>query len=351
MRDRLRGGLTRTGGLSDGEGSVGRGERSWVWAKAVAAIGTVLAFSMAFALPTWAQAGDATEADTEEAIENAIGKLSQFAGSSPAPLSASGSILRAQLPESVTEISSTGVKVTSESVSIDIGFSDGIPSWSSQGNGFAEADIGGVKFLAAAYPSGTSLLAVIEHRPSSPEVELRFDLGVPPRTSLQLTEEGSVDVVGSDGLTVGSFNPPWALDATGRSLPTTYELKGSQLVQHITLDGNVSYPVVADPQFDPGIISATLYFDRPETLALSYAVAAAAACAAFNAISQPWGAIMSAGCALIWVHFVAVANVAVDEHKCVKFKVGTAVFGGWYYEPGLHDGSHCPSGGSLPAPK
>lgn len=47
---------------------------------------------------------------------------------------------------------------------------------------------------------------------------------------------------------LGRIAAPWARDATGRAVPTRYEIRGSTLVQVVEhRGGNVSYPVVADP--------------------------------------------------------------------------------------------------------
>lgn len=326
--------------------------RPSIWRRPWLAVGTVLVFSIAIALPSGAQAGAATDIDALDAVEEALEKVFDSPEVVPASLKVKGGVLRAELPESTTEFSSKGIQVSTETASFNVGFADGTPEWSLERGGFARTEVGGLQFIAAAYPSGISLMSVIAERPaSSAQVELRFDLGIPTNASLELTDKGSVDVVGEQGVTVGAFDAPWALDAAGRSLATWYSLKGTELTQVVILDDETTFPIVADPHFDPGITSATLYFNRSETLAISYAVAAAGACIAFNQVPQPWGAIMAAGCALVWVHFVAMANVAVDQQKCVKFKVGVSLFGGAYQEVGLHDGNHCPSGGgSLPGP-
>lgn len=41
---------------------------------------------------------------------------------------------------------------------------------------------------------------------------------------------------------------PWAIDATGKKLPTSYVVDGGKIYQHVQTDGAV-FPVVADPDF------------------------------------------------------------------------------------------------------
>ena len=45
---------------------------------------------------------------------------------------------------------------------------------------------------------------------------------------------------------IGTLAAPWARDASGRSLPTTYSWSGSTLTQHVELEG-ARFPVLLDP--------------------------------------------------------------------------------------------------------
>lgn len=48
---------------------------------------------------------------------------------------------------------------------------------------------------------------------------------------------------------IGMISAPWAVDATGQSLSTRYELQGSTLVQLIETSADTAFPVTADPGF------------------------------------------------------------------------------------------------------
>lgn len=50
---------------------------------------------------------------------------------------------------------------------------------------------------------------------------------------------------------IGVVDAPWAIDAAGRSLPTSYRLQGTTLVQEIDTS-EATFPVVADPSFSLG---------------------------------------------------------------------------------------------------
>jgi hypothetical protein len=46
---------------------------------------------------------------------------------------------------------------------------------------------------------------------------------------------------------IGSLGEAWAVDAQGRSLPTSYSWSGSTLTQHVELAADTAYPVLIDP--------------------------------------------------------------------------------------------------------
>lgn len=46
---------------------------------------------------------------------------------------------------------------------------------------------------------------------------------------------------------LGTLDAPWAIDATGASVHTWYELRQSTIVQHISPNSSTQFPVVADP--------------------------------------------------------------------------------------------------------
>jgi hypothetical protein len=66
------------------------------------------------------------------------------------------------------------------------------------------------------------------------------------------TADGVITVQDNNGQIVGAVNDPWAKDANGVSLPTSYTIVGAgDLKQHINLTG-AAYPVVADPTISFG---------------------------------------------------------------------------------------------------
>jgi hypothetical protein len=142
-----------------------------------------------------------------------------------------------------------------------------------------------------------------------------------------------VNVLSGDGMPAGHFRAPWATDATGREVPTSYRLEGTVLVQTVAHSGN--YPVVADPHYTWGWVTGTAYYDRAETKSLktySFAlIVAGGLCAAFAWQTAGASCAISAALFSQWQY---VASNAHGEGRCVKIKIPTF----WAY---AYSGGHC----------
>jgi hypothetical protein len=70
-------------------------------------------------------------------------------------------------------------------------------------------------------------------------------------------------------ISVGEFLAPWAKDATGTPVPTSYSVVGDTLVQHVETTPSTVFPVVADPYITWGwgpywnLTGATIKHDFP----------------------------------------------------------------------------------------
>ncbi len=103
---------------------------------------------------------------------------------------------------------------------------------------------------------------------------------------LQAQSDGSISGYDAEGEPVAYIAPAWARDASGREVPTYYELEGSTLVQVVAhRSRDWAYPVTADPSLEwhwywPH--KARVWFNRGETERIYrhlYGPAAAAAAA------------------------------------------------------------------------
>lgn len=80
--------------------------------------------------------------------------------------------------------------------------------------------------------------------------QYRFDLGLPNGATIQQLDGGSVLVTkGNEPL--GIFDAPWAKDANGNAVPTSYHVEGGALVQTVEFQADTAFPVVADPWYNP----------------------------------------------------------------------------------------------------
>ena len=99
----------------------------------------------------------------------------------------------------------------------------------------------------------------------------RYSLDLPAGTHLEAVGSGFFIVDGK--AIVGVIAAPWAKDASGRSLSTSYTVDGSTLVQHINTQ-DAQYPIVADPKISYGWY-VYIRFNPLERREISLAVGAA----------------------------------------------------------------------------
>jgi hypothetical protein len=95
---------------------------------------------------------------------------------------------------------------------------------------------------------GSALVAIVINEPVD-DTAFRMPLGLPSDASASLEEDGSILIENTDGDFVAGIATPWARDANGSEVPTSFELDGDTLVQHVDLSAVAvdAYPVVADP--------------------------------------------------------------------------------------------------------
>ncbi len=156
----------------------------------------------------------------------------------------------------------------------------------------------------------TRLAAVLPSADANPpEWEL------PPRSELVLLPDGRVSVGDPNGELLAGIDAPWAVDSTGRALPTRYEIHGTVLRQIVEATPETQFPVVADPTFTqfPGYWTATL--NRTESAS---AVGTVASCAAvFQKAPHPGLRALTITCASL----AAFSAAQLAGGKCVKVHV------------------------------
>ena len=108
---------------------------------------------------------------------------------------------------------------------------------------------------------GNSVAAVtVLADPSSPS-RFDYDLSVPKGGTATLNDRGAVEMFDANGTFAGVIAPAWAKDATGKAVPTHYELKGLSLTQVVDHRSQpYAYPVVADPWLGVDLIDRFYWY-------------------------------------------------------------------------------------------
>ncbi|WPO76643.1 hypothetical protein [Streptomyces sp. KN37] len=158
--------------------------------------------------------------------------------------------------------------------------------------------------------------------------EQRFDLQIPAGAHLAANDSGGYDIFQDTGkgftTLKGTISAPWAKDANGKGVATSYKLEGSTLVQSIDTNSTTTFPVVADPHYTWGIVSGTVYFNKSETRKIALGGGLAATIIA----SIPAGFTTAAGITVAAI--TTMANIAQSHKKCLKIKS--------YGKPGEYSG-------------
>ncbi|MFF4537500.1 hypothetical protein [Streptomyces aureus] len=144
-----------------------------------------------------------------------------------------------------------------------------------------------------------------------------FKLTLPEGATTRQTAEGGLIVFDASGKITGGLETPWAKDANGAPVPTSYRVEGDTVTQVVEPGANAAYPIVADPKWTWGIISGTVYFNKKETAHL--ASNAGFVAVLFAAAPPPFDAygILNAA------NISRVAWNAGSDGKCVEVKVPT----------------------------
>jgi hypothetical protein len=82
--------------------------------------------------------------------------------------------------------------------------------------------------------------------------EYTVPIFVPNGYGLRANANGSIDLENAQtGDVLGGFATPWAKDASGTAIPTSYRIDGNTLIQTVEFDADAAFPVVADPWWNP----------------------------------------------------------------------------------------------------
>lgn len=196
-----------------------------------------------------AEGADDTTISSQEvgqALEGVDGGLVRDAVTQEAPVETGAPSLDVEIPAEPKD----GVRLTAGDFSLRIGLPNAAESEDA-----APTTDGAVAYPSAADSAnavipvrgGVQLLSVIENQDADERFAYPLTLSV--GHSLVGTADGGARIVDATGTIKAAFEPAWAKDAEGRSIPTHYSISGNtltQVVEHRAVAG-ISYPVVADP--------------------------------------------------------------------------------------------------------
>ncbi|TVU57869.1 hypothetical protein FQP90_22695 [Paenarthrobacter nitroguajacolicus] len=141
-----------------------------------------------------------------------------------------------------------------------------------------------------------------------------FDIevnGAPAQLSVGST--GSVVVMDATGRVVNYVETPWARDANGNDVATSYSVEGGRLIQNVSPSATSVYPIVADPQFGWNGPFPVVRFNKAETSTARVTAGVLSVCGKIAA-GLPIG---YAACAISAVQVAAQAAVANARGECV----------------------------------
>jgi hypothetical protein len=291
-----------------------------------AALATTAAF--AFVLPVATAAADEGPIPSEQATA-AVSAVDRAVQSTPAadqaePVAAGeGGGAEAPRPE-LPATAADPVVLGSEGSSLAISL-PGSATAVASGESTTYALAGGPDVVAQALADGTLRLAVTIPGPSSPST-YRYPLALPAGVQARLDDTGGVEFFADNHTdepspVIGRVMAPWATDANGDRVPTSFSLDGDVLVQHVEFDSTTAFPVVADPSviWKWKVIPVGLHFNRAETGRARNRGAIASMVAGLCWALGPETA--GAGCgasAVVLGGIAAVASNAYGDHKCLN---------------------------------
>lgn len=107
---------------------------------------------------------------------------------------------------------------------------------------------------------GSVQIATVIDSASSPS-DYTYTFNGAEGSSFKMEDDGSVSLIGADGKWLGGIAAPWAKDANGKNVPTSYSIDGNKLTQHVSFDSTTAFPIVADPWWAGNLIDHTEWAD------------------------------------------------------------------------------------------
>lgn len=186
-----------------------------------------------------------------------------------------------------------------------------------------------VATVVAPTTDGAQIATVSSNRGASESFAYTVDL--PDGARIVPDDDGGADILAANGASLATIDPPWAADADGSELPTSYAIQGDRIVQTVDKTG-ATLPVVADPKIEwhwYWFAKAKLWLTRHETERIYRRREAGAV---FSAVSggvclllpPPFGWACGVVIAAKYADFNINIRQAHQRHHCLTVLVGAS---------------------------
>ncbi|PPG48625.1 MULTISPECIES: hypothetical protein [unclassified Rathayibacter] len=294
-----------------------RGGLAALLACALVAASVAPAHAAPSALPDAAVSAHDGATSTAEAAVSAVD-----AATTPPTAGTLGDAATVDLPSTSRE----PLTITAEdapTLSIRLPAGDGAVAGSTEHPGVRVYDNGDGSTTVPVVAGSTVRIHTVLRDRTAPE-EYPYAVSIGTGSSLSLTDDGGAVVLDPAGQPHYRFAPPWAVDATGAAVPTSYSVSGTTLLQHVDLSSaGIVFPVVADPQpvLWPG--GTGVRFDRAETRAIADSGDASSAAATLCGLigSAPGAVACGLGAALVLRTKIQPFKDAASNGRCSQINI------------------------------
>lgn len=173
-------------------------------------------------------------------------------------------------------------------------------------------------FVLSTAQRGSNAGYVVITGPAAP-TSYDFELFVDDApAALVLLENGGVAVFDEAGERANSVAAPWAIDANGALISTSFSVNGNILTQTVNHEGAI-YPVIGDPRLECDQLWCTLLLSKYETAQMADSALNAGIVCIFFGPGAP-------ACAVLVIGGWAMANIARANGLCIGIRVWKANF-------------------------
>lgn len=119
----------------------------------------------------------------------------------------------------------------------------------------ALADDANSSIVPVVLDDGSVAIHSVLHNAAAPTA-YDYKIDLPTGATLQIdADNGGAIAFNENGAPVLFVAAPWATDANGRGVDTYYTVEGGTLTQHVAVDAETAYPVVADPWLGVNLVA------------------------------------------------------------------------------------------------